>query len=338
MSLNTTVTGITLNGHPVPRDCYTVDVKTGAITFKPEFLESLPNGEHEIVIETSDGKTQSAYSLKIEVTNTFEATPSPKPTTEPGEDRPTPTPTRRPSSPGGVGGGGGGGNSGEVWIDDTSSNFGTSATTAPGATAKPAATARPETEGTPSPDSGEPTTAETTAVFEDVPVDFWAYEYIMKLYNSGVINGETPTLFVPDDLITRAEFTKIAVILFGIMPNGTPAFEDVDPNEWYAPYIAAAQARGIVNGTSDVTFSPDDSITREQIAVILYRHAAANGADASADISGYTDAAYIDDYAADAVRWACGAGILNGYEDGSIRPLSNATRAEAAAMMARYGG
>ncbi len=331
ISANTTVIGVTLNGSPVPKDSYTVDDK-GAITFTPEFLESLPNGDHEIVIETSDGVTQSAYSVKIEVSNTFEPTPTPKPDTP--TPSPSPKPTSRPHHDGVVleGGFGGGG------------SFTTSATAAPTATpagtALPGSTAAPE--GTAGPGTTVPSNPGPEVIFADVPSDYWAYSYIMDLYYAGIINGETPTLFAPDNYITRAEFTKIAVGIFGIVPGGTSTFADVDPNEWYAPYIAAAEAFGIINGTSETTFSPDDNVLREQIAAILYRYAVSSGADVSigenTNILSYTDAAYIDDYAVQAMQWVCGAGIMSGYEDGSLRPQANATRAEASAMIARYGG
>ncbi len=304
------VTGVTLNGNPVPKEYYKIE--NGVITFTPEFLESLPNGEHEIVIETSDGTASNSYSVNIEVSNTF----------EPATPTPAPTPTRKPSISGGGGGGGSGGGGRRYDL-----GFGTNATPAPSATAKPdsadgpAATAAP---GGDTPISGE------AQVFEDVPADHWAYSYIMSLYNAGIINGETPTLFVPDDGITRAEFTKIAVLMFGLTPDGTSTFADVPADEWYAPYIAAAQAAAIINGTSETTFSPDEYISREQIAAIVGRYL---GMSSDAPLS-YTDAAEIEPYALPYVSALTQAGILTG-DNGYFMPKSSATRAEAAAIMSR---
>ncbi len=312
MSSSTTVTGVTLNGSPVPKDSYTVD-ENGVITFTPEFLESLPNGNHEIVIETSDGGTQSTYSVKIEVSNTFEATPSPEP---------VPTPAKTPTTFGG-------GSYGRP------SNFGTgnsNATPTPAGTSKPGATAAPDAAETPTTGTNipnEPNTGETQ-VFVDVPTDHWAYGYIMELYNEGIISGETPTLFVPDDNITRAEFTKIAVLLFGLTPEGASSFADVASDDWSAPYIAAAQSAGIINGTSETTFGPDEYITREQIAAIVGRYYNMS----SETPLNYADAADIEPYALPFVSALTQAGILTG-DNGYFMPKSPATRAEAAAIMAR---
>lgn len=296
---------------PVEADSvYTFESADSSIAYVDENgrLTGVKQGETTITVtETNSGLTQTFNVTVTEPDNTPTAPPEA---------------TKRPSNSGSGGSAGGSGfNTG-----------GSSATAAPSETADPNATLVPDTTVT-----SEPSAA---TVFEDVPADHWAYGCIMDLYNAGIINGETETLFAPDDNITRAEFTKIAVGLFGITPEGTSSFSDVPADEWYAPYIAAAEASGIINGTSDTTFSPDDNITREQIAAILYRYASVNGVDVSigesTNILSYTDAAAISDYAISAMQWACGAGIINGYEDGSLNPDGSATRAEAAAMISRY--
>ncbi len=313
------VKSVTANGIQVSENSYKVE--NGKITFTREFLSSLPNGTTEIIIEDAQGNT---YSVKINITNNAEATgtPAPEGTPTPGEPTSAPTPTRRPS---GLPAGGSAPNS----------NFSTGGTSA--VTPRPAATAEPTASGEPEAPTTAPAEIPTTApvqgssqIFEDVPADHWAYAYIMDLYNSGIINGETATLFAPDDQITRAEFTKMAVILFGITPGGETTFTDVAPTDWYAPYVAAGQAEGIINGTTSTTFSPNDNITREQIAAIVGRRL-----DLSSTWSmSYSDVAEIEEYAQPYVAALSEQGILTG-SDGMFKPKDPATRAEAAAIMSR---
>ncbi len=313
------VSQVTLNGAPVPADSYKVE--NGVITFTPEFLSKLPNGTNTVIIEDDKGNT---YSVDIEVTNTFEPTAEPVPTGEPtsepsSEPTKAPLPTHKPSgSTGGTG---------------TNSNFstgGSAATSTPAATAQPGATSEPSATLVPGTSATAAPVQPGTQVFEDVPESYWAYGYIMDLYNAGIINGETPTLFVPENPITRAEFTKIAVMLFGITPGGASTFADVADTDWFAPYVAAGQAAGIVNGTSETTFSPDDNITREQIAAIVGRYL---NLSSQAAVN-YSDAASIEDYALPYVAALSEQGILTG-SDGMFNPKDPATRAEAATIMSR---
>ena len=99
-----------------------------------------------------------------------------------------------------------------------------------------------------------------------------------------------------------------------------------------------AQQNGIVNGISDSEFAPDDNITREQIAAILYRYAIYKGMEAVSLSENLTfeDAHEISEYAVSALNWAVGTGLIKGYEDNTLRPLHNATRAEAAALLQRF--
>ncbi len=245
------------------------------------------------------------------------AEPTLEPSSEPTET-PAPTPTRRPSYSGGGGGFGGG-------------TFGTGATATPKptATADPNATANPNATTVP----GAPTAAPAAGdqVFEDVPADHWAYSYIMDLYNMGIINGETATLFVPDDNVTRAEFAKMAVLLFGLTAQSAESkFVDVTAGDWFAPYVIAATEAGIVLGTSETTYSPNDNITREQIAAIIGREmnwTSDNPLD-------YSDADTIEEYALPYVTGLTEQGILTG-DNGMFRPKDNSTRAEAAAIIDR---
>lgn len=186
-------------------------------------------------------------------------------------------------------------------------------TAAPDATAAPAAP-----------------TAEAT-VFTDVPADYWGYDYIMDLYNAGIISGATATTFLPENNITRAEFTKIAVGVFGLTATSqTSQFTDVPADEWFAPYVIAATEAGIVQGISATEFGPNENITREQMATIIGRQL---GLTSDAAIT-YTDAAQISDYAKTYVGAMSEAGYLTG-DNGQFRPQDNATRAEAATLLDR---
>ena len=120
--------------------------------------------------------------------------------------------------------------------------------------------------------------------------------------------------------------------------TGTSAFVDVPAGQWYTDAVNWAAANQIVKGTSATTFAPNDSITREQMAAILYRYAQYKGYDvtASADLSAYTDAAIISSYAVSAMQWAVGEGLINGITDTTLVPGGSATRAQVAAILMRF--
>ena len=111
-------------------------------------------------------------------------------------------------------------------------------------------------------------------------------------------------------------------------------FADVADGQWYAPAIIWAAAYGIVGGYGNGLFGPDDNITREQLAVMLWRWA---GSPAATDKElHFTDADEASGYALDALRWAAENGVLNGYSDGRLNPGGTATRAQAAQMLRNY--
>ncbi|MBQ8401352.1 MAG: S-layer homology domain-containing protein, partial [Clostridia bacterium] len=127
--------------------------------------------------------------------------------------------------------------------------------------------------------------------------------------------------------------------------EGSPAvdslmrFADVPAGQWYTEAIRWASSNGIVNGYSDTAFGPDDAITREQLAAILWRYAKAGGHDVShtADLSGYSDAAQISSWASEAMQWACKTGILDGG-DKILAPQKIAERSLAAVWLMRFCG
>lgn len=177
-----------------------------------------------------------------------------------------------------------------------------------------------------------PPTAEGKQVFDDVPPTYWAYDYIMDLYNAGIVNGETANMYMPENNITRAEFTKIAVNVFGLEAASTTSqFSDVKASDWFAPYVIAATEAGLVNGISANEFAPNADITREQMATIIGRQMNMTSTAAMT----YPDAASISDYAKEYVAGLSENGLLQGDETGNFRPQANAARSEASALLDR---
>ena len=178
--------------------------------------------------------------------------------------------------------------------------------------------------------------------FTDVHPDDWFYDHVMFVYQNGLMNGTSATTFSPNDPITRAQ---AAVILYRMAGSpavtGDSAFTDVvngPGTAWYYNAVLWAQQNGIVSGYGDGTFRPGTDITREQLAVIFYNYAKHKGYDVSAtnDLSGFTDAGDVSDWALPAMRWAVGSGIMGGYGDGILGPQGTATRAQVAAMLRRF--
>lgn len=161
----------------------------------------------------------------------------------------------------------------------------------------------------------------------------WATEAIDTLYTAGIINGMENGVFNPAGQVTREQFCKMVVALFDI-PTSTvnTSFGDVDSNAWYAPYITAAMQAGYIQGQSGEYFGVGESIMRQDIAIILYR---ALGDQNSKAVLNFSDKENIAPYAEDAIAELVGLGIINGYEDGTLKPRGTATRAEAAKMI--YG-
>jgi len=129
----------------------------------------------------------------------------------------------------------------------------------------------------------------------------------------------------------------LATVLYrmsGETAEADSSFGDVSASAYYAAAVNWASSKGIVNGTGADAFSPDASITREQLAAMLYRYA--GEPSVSADLSAYTDAVSISPYAEKAVEWCVAKGILNGKSATRLAPQDTATRAECAAMLQRF--
>lgn len=168
-------------------------------------------------------------------------------------------------------------------------------------------------------------------VFSDVSDTHWAYEYIMPLYDKGIISGYGNNTFEPSSPVTRAEFTKLICGALKLEKAQKPLpFKDVD-GTWCAEYVAAAYENGIINGVSDDEFGADAPITREQAAAIIYRalpYSEENTAD-----NPFADDDGISDYAKAAVYALRGSGIISGRDGNMFEPHGKLTRAEAAKMI-----
>ena len=161
-------------------------------------------------------------------------------------------------------------------------------------------------------------------------VEAWHHEAVDYVLQSGLMSGYGGGLFGLEDNLSRAQFAQILYNREGKpAATGLGAFTDVAPEAWYAPAIAWAAERGIVSGGG--MFGPDDSITREQLAVMLWRYA---GSPAATERElRFTDADKAGGYALEALGWAVENGVLNGYGDGRLDPGGLATRAQAAQML-----
>lgn len=185
------------------------------------------------------------------------------------------------------------------------------------------------------------TFAKTAApVFKDI-TDHWASADIEYLAVLGVVNGKSTNLFAPDDLLTRAEFVKMLALTSGEDLDSYATlsiFKDVTAGQWYRPYVNWANQKGIVKGISADIFAPNENISRQDMAVMLYRYADVMGIKLTGG-SGETrfaDDGSIADYAKTAVYSMKAVGIINGVGQNKFAPDNHATRAEAAAIVHRF--
>lgn len=175
--------------------------------------------------------------------------------------------------------------------------------------------------------------------FKDVKTADWFYNDVKYVYEKGMMAGTAADVFAPNATTTRAMIVTILYRLEGSPAvTGTSAFVDVPAGQWYTDAVNWAAANQIVKGTSATTFAPNDSITREQMAAILYRYAQYKGYDVTkkADLSGYSDNGQVSAYAKDALAWANAAKLINGVTNTTLAPQGNATRAQVSAILHRF--
>lgn len=176
--------------------------------------------------------------------------------------------------------------------------------------------------------------------FIDVTADKWYYDAVEYVFQKGYFKGTSETTFSPNGTMTRAMFVTVLGRMAGIPENreADTKFTDVKKGSYYAGYVAWAAEQGIAMGTSATTFSPNAKVTREQMAVLLYRYAKYVGADVSADsdaLSTFTDAASVSGWAKEAMAWATDHKILIGTGNG-LKPRAQATRAQGAQIIFNF--
>ena len=175
--------------------------------------------------------------------------------------------------------------------------------------------------------------------FDDVSKGDWFYKDVEYVYNEGIMDGVSKREFAPNETLTRAMIVKILYRIEG-EPAGyrSSDFNDVESGRWYTGAVAWAAEKEIVKGYGNGKFGPNDPVTREQLAAILYRYTQYKGwstTAASGSLKGFADAASVSSYAVDAMNWAVDEGLLKGANN-KLSPKSNATRAQVAAIIHRY--
>ena len=175
--------------------------------------------------------------------------------------------------------------------------------------------------------------------FADIKNDQWFYDDVMFVYEKGLMNGASDNKFDPSGTATRG---MLATILW--RQAGSPAAEgknsynDVPAGRYYTDAIRWATEKGVYTGFGGGVFRPDEQITREQLAAVLYRYAKFQGADVSktGDIAGFSDAGKVSAWAQEPLKWAVGNGIVNGQGNNTLSPQGMAQRADIAAMLHRF--
>lgn len=170
--------------------------------------------------------------------------------------------------------------------------------------------------------------------FGDVPQNSWFADAVKYVSENKLMNGTSTTAFSPNENMSRAMLAAVLYRMSGETAEADSSFRDVSSSAYYAAAVSWASSEGIVNGTGADVFSPNASITREQLAAMLYRYA--GEPSVSADLSAYTDTVDISPYASKAIEWCVAKGILSGKSATRLAPQDTATRAECAAMLQRF--
>ena len=198
----------------------------------------------------------------------------------------------------------------------------------------------PITPGTPSaPVTPAKPAAPVGLPFADVSGSDWFYNDVRYVYEKGIMDGTGIDRFSPNAPLTRAMIVTILYRMAGSPSvSGSSDFTDVAAGKWFAKAVAWAAANGIVNGYGSGLFGPNDPVTREQLAAILYRYAVYGGMTAvtlEENLGSFADTAQLSAYAIQAMNWAVGQGLING-SGSNLVPKAQATRAQVAAIIHRY--
>ncbi len=179
------------------------------------------------------------------------------------------------------------------------------------------------------------------SAFTDADPTAWYHDGVHYVLENGIMSGLGNGQFAPNDTTSRAMLAQILWNMEGkpAIRSGIP-FEDVSESDWYAMAISWAESNGIIGGYGNGKFGPNDAVTREQLATILYRYAKYKGVDVSVgedtNILSYDDAFDVSEWAIPAMQWAVGNGLISGRTASTLNPKDKATRAEIATIIMRY--
>ena len=191
----------------------------------------------------------------------------------------------------------------------------------------------------PSQENGNKAPTDTDVKFNDISDTEWAREAIESLSGKGILNGDGNGMFRPNDFVTRSEFVKISVMAMKLSDDSAKcSFKDVSENDWYYPFAASAVKCGIINGDDDNRFRGSANISREDVAVILYRLCLLKNVTferTENEPEAFADEENVSDYAKAAVGYLHSAGLINGSDDNLFNPKNGATRAETSVMIYR---
>ena len=226
-----------------------------------------------------------------------------------------------------AGGGGGGGGSGDAAPtdkpDDTTTNDENESSGESG-----------ENEGNTEGNTDNTGTENNSLRFTDLANHTWAEDAINDLAADGVIKGTSETTFAPANNITRADFALLLVRAFDLSSDNTENFADVSASDYFASELAIARNNGLVSGIGDNKFAPRNTITRQDMMVIVYRALIKLGVEIEVADVEYADFADVADYAKNAVKALVTSGLVNGKK-GKIAPSDYTTRAEGAVLVKR---
>lgn len=185
-------------------------------------------------------------------------------------------------------------------------------------------------------EGGQTQTPQTT--FADVPASAWYYDAVEYVYENGLMSGVSGGRFAPNDTLTRAMLVQTLYAMEGRPAAASAGFADVASGDWYASAVNWAAANGVVSGVSETGFGPNNALTREQLALILYRFAQYKGYDVTgtSDLAAYADGSSVSGWAAEAMSWAVNAGLISGVGGNQIAPTGTATRAQVAQILMNF--
>lgn len=264
------------------------------------------NASAKLTFPSNNSSKQISYTVRISYDGSvFEPTPSASVT------------VAAKSTGGNSGGGGGGGSSGIRPV--------TTLTPAPTPTAAPSVSPSPEP-------------VEASDRFEDVDKTDWFCPSVNFVCEKGLFTGTDETHFEPDSPMTRGMLVTVLYRLEGTEEKAKNFFTDIEPDKWYAAPASWAAKNNIVSGVGDNRFAPEDNITREQLAAILYKYAVFLGQNVSFEQAElpFSDREQVSEWAKDACVWATDAGLLSGRENNLLAPGGEAARAEVAAVLQRF--